>query len=82
MPKIHPKLSEIEFEDERIVESIERTITAIELLDARGRILDKQYALNKKLEEENVEIKNRNDKLKELIKQQQIEVIRIFEKSN
>ena len=82
MSKIHPKLSEIEFEDERIVESIERVITAIELKEALQRVLDKQYDLNKKLEKENTELKNRNDKLKELIKQQQIEIITIFEKSN
>ena len=82
MPKIHPKLSKIEFEDERIVESIERIITAIELQEALQRLLNKERVKHEKLEEENVELKNINDKLKELIKQQQIEVIRIFEKSN
>jgi hypothetical protein len=82
MPKIHPKLSEIEFEDEKIVESIERVITAIQLLEARGRTSENERALIKELEAENTELKNKNDKLKTLIKQQQIEVIRIFEKSN
>ena len=82
MPKIHSKLSEIEFKDERIVESIERMITAIELQEALQRLLNKERVKHEKLEEENVELKNRNDKLKGLIKQQQIEVIRIFEKSN
>jgi|ETNmetMinimDraft_18_1059904.scaffolds.fasta_scaffold04128_5 hypothetical protein len=82
MPKIHPKLSEIEFEDEKIVESIERVITAIQLLEARGRTSENERALIEELEAENTELKNKNDKLKTLIKQQQIEVIRIFEKSN
>ncbi len=82
MPKIHPKLSEIEFEDEKIVESIERVITAIQLLEARGRTSKNERALIEELEAENTELKNKNDKLKTLIKQQQIEVIRIFEKSN
>jgi len=82
MPKIHPKLSEIEFEDERIVESVERVTSAIQLLEVRGRLLKKEYALTEKLEEENIELKNRNDKLNALIKQQQIEIITIFQKSN
>ena len=82
MPKIHPKLSEIEFEDEKIVESIERVITAIQLLEARGRTSENERVLIEELEAENTELKNKNDKLKTLIKQQQIEVIRIFEKSN
>jgi len=82
MPKIHSKLSEIEFKDERIVESIERMITAIELQEALQRLLNKERVKHEKLEEENVELKNRNDKLNGLIKQQQIEIIRIFEKSN
>ena len=82
MPKIHSKLSEIEFKDERIVESIERMITAIELQEALQRLLNKERVKHEKLEEENIELKNRNDKLNGLIKQQQIEIIRIFEKSN
>ena len=80
MPKIHSKLSEIEFKDERIVESIERIITAIELQEALQRLLNKERVKHEKLEEENVELKNRNDKLNGLIKQQQIEIIR-FPKS-
>ena len=82
MPNIHSKLSEIEFKDERIVESIERKITAIEFQEALQRVLNKERGKHEKLEEENVELKNRNDKLNGLIKQQQIEIIRIFEKSN
>ena len=82
MPKIHSKLSEIEFKDERLVESIERIVTAIELQEALQRLLNKERDITEKLEAENAELKNKNDKLKELIKQQQIEVIRIFEKSN
>ena len=69
MPKIHPKLSEIEFTDERIVESIERIITAIELQEALQRLLAKESAKNAKLEEEKKELKCRNDELKKLIKQ-------------
>ncbi len=82
MPKLHPSISKIEFTDERIIESIERVTTAIELQEALQRLLKKQRDLTEKLEAENAELKNRNDKLKGLIKQQQIEVIRIFEKSN
>ena len=82
MPKIHSKLSEIEFKDERIVESIERMITAIELQEALQRLLNKERVKHEKLEKENTELKRINDELKELIKQQQIEIIRIFEKSN
>ena len=82
MPKIHSKLSEIEFKDERLVESIERIVTAIELQEALQRLLNKERVRLEKLEEENTELKSKNDELKELIKQQQIEVIRIFEKSN
>ena len=82
MPKIHSKLIEIEIKDERIVESIERIITAIELQEALQRLLNKERDITEKLEAENAELKNKNDKLKALIKQQQIEVIRIFEKSN
>jgi hypothetical protein len=82
MPKIHSKLSEIEFKDERLVESIERIVTAIELQEALQRLLNKERDITEKLEAENTELKNKNDKLKALIKQQQIEVIRIFEKSN
>ena len=82
MPKIHSKLSEIEFKDERLVESIERIVTAIELQEALQRLLNKERDITEKLEAENAELKNKNDKLKALIKQQQIEVIRIFEKSN
>ena len=70
MPKIHSKLSEIEFKDERIVESIERIITAIELQEALQRLLTKESAKNAKLKEENKELKYRNGELKELIKQQ------------
>ena len=40
MPKIHSKLSEIEFKDERLVESIERIVTAIELQEALQRLLE------------------------------------------
>ena len=69
MPKIHSKLSEIEFKDERIVESIERMITAIELQEALQRLLQKARAKHEKLVEETVEIKRRNNELKELIKQ-------------
>ena len=82
MPKIHSKLSEIEFKDERLVESIERIVTAIELQEALQRLLNKERDITEKLEAENAELKNKNDKLKALIKQQQIEIIRIFEKSN
>jgi hypothetical protein len=82
MPKLHPSISEIEFEDERIIESVERVTSAIQLLEVRGRLLKKEYALTEKLEEENIELKNRNDKLNALIKQQQIEIITIFQKSN
>ena len=82
MPKLHSSLSKIVFEDERIIESIERVASAIQLLEARGRLLTEERAKYEKLEEENTELKSKNDKLKELIKQQQIEVIRIFEKSN
>ena len=70
MPKIHSKLSEIEFKDERIVESIERMITAIELQEALQRLLNKERVKHEKLEKENTELKHRNDELKELIKQQ------------
>ena len=69
MPKIHSKLSEIEFKDERIVESIERIITAIELQEALQRLLNKDRVKHEKLEKENTELKRRNDELKELIKQ-------------
>ena len=82
MPKLHSSLSKIEFKDERVLESMERIITAIELQEALQSLLKKERVKCEKLEEENVELKNRNDKLKGLIKQQQIEVIRIFEKSN
>ena len=88
MPKINSKqfclksLSGIEFKDERLVESIERIVTAIELQEALQRLLNKERDITEKLEAENAELKNKNDKLKALIKQQQIEIIRIFEKSN
>ena len=57
MPKIHSKLSEIEFKDERIVESIERITTAIELQEALQRLLDKERVKHEKLEKENAELK-------------------------
>ena len=82
MPKIHSKLSEIEFKDERVLESMERIITAIELQEALQSLLKKERVKSEKLGEENAKLKSKNDELKELIKQQQIEVIRIFEKSN
>tara|TARA_Y100001951_G_C11232665_1_gene235577 strand:- start:549 stop:803 length:255 start_codon:yes stop_codon:yes gene_type:complete len=69
MPKIQSNIKKIVFEDKRIVESIERIITAIELQEALQRLLTKESAKNAKLEEENKELKCRNDELKELIKQ-------------
>ena len=69
MPKIHSKLSGIEFKDERLVESIERIVTAIELQEALQRLLNKERIKHEKLEEENTELKCRNDELKKLIKQ-------------
>ena len=69
MPKIQSNIKKIVFEDEMIVDSIDRVITAVQLLEARGRILTKERAKYEKLEEENAELKRKNDELKELIKQ-------------
>ena len=66
-----PKKSSLkhQIEDDRDVESIERIIAAVELLEARGRILDRERDKIEKLEEENKELKRRNDELIETIKQ-------------
>jgi hypothetical protein len=69
MPKLHSSLSKIVFKDERILESIERIITAIELQEALQSLLKKERVKNAKLEEEKKELKCRNDELKKLIKQ-------------
>ena len=69
MPKIQSNIKKIVFEDEMIVDSIDRVITAVQLLEARGRILTRERAKYEKLEEKNAELKRKNDELKELIKQ-------------
>ena len=69
MPKIQSNIKKIVFEDEMIVDSIDRVITAVQLLEARGRILTRERAKYEKLEEENAELKRKNNELKELIKQ-------------
>ncbi|SVC90888.1 uncharacterized protein METZ01_LOCUS343742 [marine metagenome] len=69
MPKIQSNIKKIVFEDEMIVDSIDRVITAVQLLEARGRILTRERAKYEKLKEENAELKRKNNELKELIKQ-------------
>ena len=69
MPKLHSSIPKIVFKDEKILESIERIITAIELQEALQSLLKKERVKHEKLEEENAELKCKNNELKELIKQ-------------
>tara|TARA_Y100001963_G_C6754600_1_gene436093 strand:+ start:430 stop:696 length:267 start_codon:yes stop_codon:yes gene_type:complete len=66
--KINTKrFADVEFEDERLVESIERVMTAVELLEARGRTGVKDRAKINRLEEENTELIRKINKLQEFI---------------
>ena len=56
-------------ENQKYVDVIAELITAIELQEAVQRLLKKQRDKNEKLEKENVELKRKNDELKEIIKQ-------------
>jgi hypothetical protein len=66
--KINTKhFADVEFEDVKLVESIERIMTAVELLEARGRISTRDRAKIERLEEENTELQHKIDKLQEFI---------------
>ena len=61
-----PKKSNLkhQIEDPRNVDTIERIVMAIELQEALQRLLQKARAKHEKLEEENAELKRRNDELR------------------
>lgn len=64
MTKLNTKaFVDVEFEDRKLVESIERVMTAAELLEARGRILTRVRA---ELDEARAETKRLTDEYEQL----------------
>lgn len=64
MAKLNTKaFVDVEFEDRKLVESIERVMTAAELLEARGRILTRVRA---ELDEARAETKRLTDEYEQL----------------
>ena len=64
MTKLNTKaFVDVEFEDRKLVESMERVMTAVELLEARGRILTRVRA---ELDEARAETKRLTDEYEQL----------------